>query len=56
MEEIASRFLISTSRVQQIIYANRHWIKIDKEYEKFKRLTHLKRMLKNHPDAIGRRC
>lgn len=47
MEDIGSRFKISATRVHQIIWKNRHLIKIDKDYEKTKRLHLLNRILKN---------
>jgi len=54
-EEIGKRFGISTTRVNQIVYKNRHLIKIDKEYEKLKRLAVLKRMLSKHPEELGKK-
>lgn len=55
MKDIGSRFGITLSRVQQIISNNKHLIKIDKEYEKLKRLATLKRMLEKHPEEIGKK-
>lgn len=55
MDEIGKRFKISATRVHQIISANRHLIKIDKEYEKLKRLNHLKNLLKKHPESLGKK-
>jgi predicted DNA-binding protein YlxM (UPF0122 family) len=51
MEEIALRFKISAPRVHQILYKNRHLLKVDREYEKVKRVNHLKRILKKTSDA-----
>jgi predicted DNA-binding protein YlxM (UPF0122 family) len=53
LREIGERFNISETRVNQIIYKNRHLLKIDKEYEKIKRVHVLKRLLKKHPENLG---
>jgi predicted DNA-binding protein YlxM (UPF0122 family) len=53
MEEIAKRFGISATRVSMIIYRNSDLVKYDKHYEKVKRVTHLKRLLRKHPENIG---
>jgi len=55
MLQIGLRFGISAPRVQQIVYKNRHLIKIDKEYEKLKRMAVLKRMLNKHPEELGKK-
>lgn len=54
-EDIGKRFNISATRVGQIIYKNRHLLKIDKEYEKVKRVYHLKRLFKKHSDSVGKK-
>lgn len=53
--EIGSRFGISTTRVGQIIYKNGHLLNFHKPAEKVVRVNHLKRMLDNHPDTIGKK-
>lgn len=55
LEEIGLRFNISATRVHQILYKNKDLIKVDKEYEKLKRLAVLKRMLHKHPESIGKK-
>lgn len=50
MEEIAARFGIARQRVSQILYKNRHLLKIDQAYEKTKRINHLKRILSKKGD------
>ena len=55
LEEIALRFKISATRVSQILYKNKHLVKIDKEYEKLKRLAVLKRLLNKHPETMGKK-
>jgi hypothetical protein len=55
MAEIGARFRISGTRVHQIIYKNRHLIKIDKEYEKLKRLAKLKELLVKHPETMSKK-
>jgi hypothetical protein len=55
LEEIGVRFNISHVRVHQILFKNKELIKIDKEYEKLKRLSILKRMLSKHSDTIGKK-
>jgi predicted XRE-type DNA-binding protein len=54
-EEIGLRFKITSSRVNQILYKNKHLVKIDKEYEKLKRLGVLRRLLKEHPELMGKK-
>jgi predicted DNA-binding protein YlxM (UPF0122 family) len=51
MEEIGVRFGISGTRVQQIIYRNRHLLQYDKEYERAKRVHNLKRWIKAKPES-----
>lgn len=51
-QELAERFKISTTRINQIIYRNRALLKIDREYEKIKRVNHLKRILKTKGDVV----
>jgi len=51
-QALAERFKISTTRVNQIIYKNRALLKIDREYEKIKRVNHLKRILKSKGDLV----
>lgn len=51
MEEIGSRFGISGSRVQQLIYKNRHLLNLDKDYEKAKRVNWLQRQIKKRSDS-----
>lgn len=55
MEEIAERFHISTTRVHQLIYRNKALAKIDKDFEKLKRLSKLKRLLRDHPSTLGKK-
>ena len=51
MEEIASNFDITTSRIQQILYRNRHLLNLDRNYEKIKRINWLKRQIKKRGDS-----
>jgi hypothetical protein len=55
-EQIAERFGISATRVGMIIYRNSALVRYDRNYEKVKRVTHLKRLLKKHPENIGNKC
>lgn len=53
LDEVAEKFKISTTRVNQIIYKNRALLKIDRDYEKFKRVHTLRKLLKKHPSNMG---
>jgi hypothetical protein len=53
MEAIGQRFGITATRVSHIIYRNREFIKLDRNFEKIKRVSHLKRLLKKHPENIA---
>lgn len=46
MEELAERFGISATRVYQILYRNRHLVKIDKEWEEVKQVSRIKQRIK----------
>jgi hypothetical protein len=52
-EEIGQRFKISATRVGQIIYKNSALLEINRKYAKAKRVNHLERLLKKHPENIG---
>ena len=54
MEDIASTFDISLSRVSQIVYRNKHLLIGDKILEKAKRINQLKRLIKK-AEGIGSR-
>jgi len=49
--EIGIRFKISATRVGQIIYKNRHLLKIDQQFEKTKRINKLNRILAKKPET-----
>lgn len=51
MDEIGSRFDLTGSRIQQIIYRNRELLDFDKKYEKAKRINWLKRQLDKAGDS-----
>jgi hypothetical protein len=53
MEEIGRMFNLSATRINTIIYKNHEFIKIDKIYEKNKRINHLRRLLRKHPENLG---
>ena len=53
LQEIAEKFKISTTRVNQIIYKNRALLKIDRDYEKVKRVHVLRKLLRKHPSDMG---
>jgi DNA-binding CsgD family transcriptional regulator len=54
-EEIGEQFKLTATRIRQILYKNKHLLKIDREYEKLKRLGVLKKMLSKHPETIGKK-
>lgn len=51
LEEVGSRFKISGSRVQQIVYRNRHLLEIDVQYEKLQQVKWHKRQLTKKGDS-----
>ena len=55
MDEIGQKLGLTKSRIQQIIYENREQVKLDKDYEKSKRIAHLKRLLDTYPEEIGKK-
>ena len=55
MDEIGQKLGITASRVQQIVYENREVIKLETDYEKLKRVAHLKRLLSVYPSEIGKK-
>lgn len=55
-EKIGELFKLTPRRIRAILYANREFLKSDKEWEKTKRVNHLKRLLKKHPGSIGNKC
>ena len=54
-EKLGKLFGISATRIGQIVYKNRHLLVINKEFEKQRRITHLKRLLKNNEDNVGKK-
>lgn len=55
IKQIASRVKLSTSQIQRVLYKNRGAIKIDKNYEDIKLLSHLKRLLAVHPNLMAKK-
>lgn len=55
MEQISELFKLSPRRIGQILYKNIDFLKSNKEWEKTKRIVHLKRLLKNHPETLGKK-
>lgn len=55
MREIAEHFKISEVRVSKIIYQNSALVKFESNHEKVKRLNTLRRMLRKHPDELGKK-
>lgn len=51
-EEIGKRFDLSASRVGVIIYRNAEVVKYDQADERNKRISHLRRLLKKHPEKL----
>ena len=51
MEDIALRFGISSTRIYQIIYKNRHLLKIDIDWEKQKQVSRIKRQIAKKKDS-----
>lgn len=49
--DIGKKFNITATRVGQIIYKNRHLLKIDRDYENFKQVTRIKKHIKKVPDS-----
>ncbi len=47
LKDIGSRFGLTASRIQQIVYTNRHLINWDKDYEKLQRVNRLKHEIKH---------
>ena len=54
-KNIAGLLKLSPRQINRIIYKNREVLKIDKEYEKQKRINHLKRLLKTNPNVLGKK-
>ena len=50
-KEIAQKFGITQQAVSAIVYKNRALLKLDKEYEKNKRIVILKRQIEKKPDS-----
>ncbi len=53
--EIAEQFNLSARRIGAILYNNIEFLKSNKEWEKSKRIIHLKRLLNTHPDSLGKK-
>ena len=47
VKEIASQYDMTVSNVRRILWANRGIIKLDKSWEKLRRINYLKRQIKN---------
>lgn len=54
MDEIGEIVNLTPRRVGQILYANKDFLKADREFEKIKRLQKLERVLKNTPEYLGK--
>lgn len=54
LREIGEMFGMSSTNVNQILYDNRHLLTLDREYEKAKRIGHLKLMLNRAGTALSR--
>jgi AraC-like DNA-binding protein len=52
-EEIAELHNLSSRRISTILYKNREFLKSEKDWEKIKRIAHLKRLLARHPYGLG---
>ena len=55
LKEIGSKFEMTASRIQQIIYENKHLIDWDRNYEKAIRINALKRMSKDYESVLGKK-
>jgi len=55
LKEIGSRFNLTASRIQQILYKHHDLIDWDKQYEKGIRVNALKRMAEKYPDTLGKK-
>ena len=50
-EEISEKFKLSIRRIQQIVYANRDFLKLENEWEKAKRVRWYKQQIKKRGDS-----
>jgi len=50
-EEISAKFKLSIRRIQQIVYANRDFLKLENEWEKSKQARWLKQQMKKKGDT-----
>ena len=55
LNEIGSRFDLTGSRIQQILYDNKHLIDWNRNYEKAIRVNALKRMHKKYESVLGKK-
>lgn len=55
LNELGSRFNLTGSRCQQILYDNKHLISWEKNYEKAVRINALKRMHQKYESVLGKK-
>jgi hypothetical protein len=54
-EEIAKQFNMTQQGIGRILYKNKELLKLDKDYEKSKRIHYLGRMLLRHDMVLGKK-